>query len=107
MTEHEQEVGSGLIFTFEILIWTAPFGSVCRLLVMKSSFVEGMKMPASWAKGYEVFSESSSSFGLGPMMSRNDACKIRKGLLFCMMVRLWTQVVVDMVGGCIRGLNSV
>lgn len=85
-SEHEQEFGSGAILTFDILIWVCPFGSGCWLLVMNSSLVDGTKMPASWANGYSLFSERSSSFGFGPMMSRNDSCKTRKGPLCSMML---------------------
>lgn len=92
ISSHEQELGSDVSLTFDILICVFPFLPGCWLLVMKSSLLDGTKMPASWANGYFVFSEISSSFGSGPVISRNDLCKVRKGLFCSIMSRFLVNV---------------
>lgn len=68
------------ILTFEIWICFLPSASGNWLLVMKSSLVEGMKTPASWARGWDMYVSRQSSLGFGPNICLNAASWMTNGM---------------------------
>lgn len=81
--------------TFEIWMRWEPLLVSMRLLVMKISFVDDKKTPASWAKGYVAFSRHRLIVGFWPVIFTKSGWSCWKVIAFFNRSRK-----VDMVSWC-------